>query len=158
MQVELVVAFPSMVIIDATVLFETHPHPGCVSIVDAYKGMVGLSVARGFTHKVRELFGGPRGCTHTTALLMAMAPVAIQSIWSMQASDARRSGRPMRLGAARSPEERERSWAASVNSCHVWDDEGEFVRQLRDGADIAVPIPMRRRFAELGVDPGGHRT
>ena len=64
-------------------LFETHPHTECVSIVDAYRGLVGLSITRGFTHKVRELFGGPRGCTHTTALLMAMAPVAVQCIWSM---------------------------------------------------------------------------
>jgi len=37
-----------------------------------------LSIARGFTHKVRGLFGGPRGCTHTTALSQAMAPEAIQ--------------------------------------------------------------------------------
>lgn len=153
MQVELLVGYPDMMIRDASVLFEMHPHPECVSIADAYRGLIGLSIARGFTHKVRELFGGPRGCTHTTALLMAMAPIAIQSIWSMNASTSRSSGSPMRRGAELSPEERERSWAASLNSCHVWDDDGELVASLRAGEDIGLPIPMRRRFEALGIDP-----
>ena len=48
--------------------------------------LVGLSIARGFTHRVRELFGGPRGCTHTTALLQAMAPIAMQCFWSMRSA------------------------------------------------------------------------
>ncbi len=153
MQVELVVGFPDMAVSGATVLFETHPHSECVSIVDAYRGLVGLSITRGFTHKVRELFGGPRGCTHTTALLLAMAPVAIQCIWSMTASDARRAGEPMRFGGQRSPEARERSSAASLNSCHVWDENGEFVTDLRAGKDVGVPIPMRRRAERLGLEP-----
>jgi hypothetical protein len=152
MQVELVVGFPDMAIREASVLFETHPHSECVSIVDSYRGLVGLSITRGFTHKVRELFGGPRGCTHTTALLMAMAPVAVQCIWSMNASNSRRNGLPMRR-ADLPPAERERSWAASLNSCHVWDEEGPFVASLRAGEDVGLPIPMRRRFESLGIDP-----
>ncbi len=154
MQVELEIAFPSMLILESSVLFEAHPHEECVSIIDAYSGLVGLSIARGFTHRVRELFGGPRGCTHTTALLMAMAPVAIQCIWSMQAAETRGTGEPMRRGADLSPEEREQRWAASLNSCHVWDNEGDLVRGLRNGVEVELPIPMRRRYAELGIEPG----
>ena len=154
MQVELEIAFPSMLILESSVLFEAHPHEECVSIIDAYRGLVGLSIARGFTHRVRELFGGPRGCTHTTALLMAMAPVAIQCIWSMQAAEARGTGESMRRGADLSPAEREQRWAASLNSCHVWDNEGDLVRGLRNGVEVELPIPMRRRFAELGIEPG----
>jgi len=154
MQVELEIAFPSMLILESSVLFEAHPHEECVSIIDAYSGLVGLSIARGFTHRVRELFGGPRGCTHTTALLMAMAPVAIQCIWSMQAAEARGTDQPMRRGADLSPEEREQRWAASLNSCHVWDNEGDLVRGLRNGVEVELPIPMRRRFVELGIEPG----
>lgn len=153
MQVELIVGFPDMTIRDASVLFEMHPHTECVSIVDAYRGLVGLSIARGFTHRVRELFGGPRGCTHTTALLLAMAPIAIQSIWSMHASNSRRSGLPTQRGGALSREERERSWAASLNSCHVWDADGPLVASLRAGGDIELPLPMRRRFEQRGIDP-----
>ena len=80
----------------AAVLFEAHPHDACGSIAPHYGELVGLSIARGFTHEVRQRFGGPRGCTHTTALLLAMAPVAIQCIWSMQVVDDREAGRPWR--------------------------------------------------------------
>jgi hypothetical protein len=83
MVVDLVVEFPSLKIVDAGIVMETHPHHECTKVVDHYKNLIGLSIARGFTHKVRELFGGPRACTHTTALLQAMAPVATQSMWSM---------------------------------------------------------------------------
>ena len=82
MIVDLTIAIPSLEIIAAKAVLEMHPHPACTRIEDHYDKLVGLSIARGFTHKVRELFGGPRGCTHTTALLQAMAPVAIQSMWS----------------------------------------------------------------------------
>lgn len=85
MIVALTVTMPEMIITDARVEFEVYPHGGCPAITTHYEKLVGLSIARGFTHKVRELFGGPRGCTHTTALLQAMAPVAIQSVWSMRA-------------------------------------------------------------------------
>ena len=96
MQVELEVSFPSLEITAAAVLFEAHPHETCGSIAPHYGSLVGLSIARGFTHEVRQRFGGPRGCTHTTALLLAMAPVAIQSIWSMQVVEDREAGRPWR--------------------------------------------------------------
>jgi hypothetical protein len=153
MQVELVIDFPSMTIAESTVLFEMHPHEECGSIADAYRGLVGLSITRGFTHKVRELFGGPRGCTHTTALLLAMAPVAIQCIWSMQASESRRTGSRMRRGQDLSPDELEWRWSASLNSCHVWAEDGALVENVRAGVEVGLPIPMRRRFEQLGIDP-----
>jgi hypothetical protein len=153
MQVELEVGFPSMEISAAEVLFEAHPHETCGSIAPHYGGLVGLSIARGFTHEVRRRFGGPRGCTHTTALLLAMAPVAIQSIWSMQVLDDRQSGRPWRRPRDLSSTERQQRWAATLNSCHVWDENGEFVEHLLSGGDLDVPIPMRRRLDALGIDP-----
>lgn len=153
MQVELQVAWPSMEIVAADVLFETHPHDTCGSIAEHYRGLVGLSIARGFTHEVRQRFGGPRGCTHTTALLMAMAPVAIQTIWSLRAAADRDQGRPWQRPSELSQEEREQRWAASLNSCHVWDETGEFARFVLGGGDVDVPIPIRRRFDQLGVDP-----
>ena len=100
MQIDLEIAFPTLEIVGAQVGIEVHPSAGCPSIESHYDKLVGLSIARGFTHKVRELFGGPRGCTHTTALLQAMAPVAVQCMWSMRASQAnavapcRKSRRP----------------------------------------------------------------
>ncbi len=94
MQVTLEVSFPDLEIVDVTVHFEAHPTSSCPSITQRYGNLVGLSIARGFTHRVRELFGGPRGCTHTTALSKATAPVAMQCFWSMRAAEAKLKGEP----------------------------------------------------------------
>ena len=139
MQVDLEVAYPSLEIVDAEVIFDAHPHTTCPDIVEHYRTLIGLSIARGFTHRVRELFGGPRGCTHTTALLLAMAPVAIQCMWSMRAAEQFR-------GDA-SPEQ---AVIANLNTCHVWAEDGEQVADIRAGRPMQVPVTMQRRLQELG--------
>jgi hypothetical protein len=151
MQVELRVAFPSLQITAAAVIFETHPHGICPNVVDHYGELVGLSIARGFTHKVRELFGGPRGCTHTTALLLAMAPVAIQCTWSMQGIRAQPTGGDLRRGAP-SPEDRQRMLLGNLNTCHVWAEDSEHVAAIRAGDPVELPITMRERFRRYGVE------
>jgi hypothetical protein len=152
MQVDLEVAFPSLEIVAANVVFETHPTETCPVITTHYEKLVGLSISRGFTHKVRELFGGPRGCTHTTALLQAMAPVAVQCFWSMSASDAKRKGGNMNFGPrAMSTEQRDASWRMNLNTCHVWAEDGAMVEQVTAGAPTSVPLFLRERMAELGI-------
>jgi hypothetical protein len=157
MVVDLVVQFPSMEIVDANVALETHPHPQCVRIEDHYRKLIGLSIARGFTHKVRELFGGPRGCTHTTALLQAMAPVAIQSIWSLQLSEDGLGG--VRVGAPRvvTPEQRQNMLRFNLNTCHVWDEEGEMMASVSAGEQVPPPLWAERRMVALGRDPAQWR-
>ena len=86
MVVDLVVRYPDLTITDAAVVFEAFPNAGCPGITTHYRELIGLSIARGFTHQVRERFGGPRGCTHTTALLQAMGPVAVQAVFGMRGS------------------------------------------------------------------------
>ncbi|HEY0519054.1 MAG TPA: DUF2889 domain-containing protein, partial [Ilumatobacteraceae bacterium] len=49
MIVDLTVAVPSLEIVDAKAVLETHPHPTCKRIEDHYGALVGLSIARGFT-------------------------------------------------------------------------------------------------------------
>ena len=149
MQLSFEVAFPSLEIVAAGVDFEAHPHETCPSIAEHYANLVGLSVARGFTHRVRELFGGPRGCTHTTALLQAMAPVAVQCFWSMQAATARRSGEPNPLTTQERGVGDDDSTKFVINSCHVWDENGPALAAKRDGTISTVPIPIRRRLDEL---------
>ena len=92
MQIEMKVKVPELEITSVQAGFETHPHTSCPRILDHYGNLVGLSIARGFTHKVRELFGGPRGCTHITALLQAMAPAVVQATWSMAVRKRRDDG------------------------------------------------------------------
>jgi hypothetical protein len=153
MQVDLEVAFPSLEIIDARVVFEAHPHTTCPAIIGSYQGLVGLSIARGFTHKVRELFGGPRGCTHTTALLLAMAPVAVQCTWSMRASNARRDGSEPWAADDVSAEQREAMLRSNLDTCHVWAGDGEHMAAIRAGRPVEVMLTLQRRLQERGLPP-----
>ncbi len=153
MTVELAVEYPSLTIVGVDVQFGTHPHAGCPGIAATYGGLVGLSISRGFTHKTRELFGGPRGCTHVTALLQAMAPAVVQSTWSMhirnQLDDAPdddvRAEAPAKDLAARQ--------LLNVGTCHIWAEDGEHVALVRKGEAARLGIPIRERLLELGQDP-----
>jgi hypothetical protein len=149
MQLSMEVAFPSLEIVGATVDFEAHPHGTCPTIVEHYGNLVGLSIARGFTHRVRELFGGPRGCTHTTALLQAMAPVAMQCFWSMRAAAAHEAGEPNPILSGDTEDE---GWKRIIGTCHVWDPEGDAVAARRNGEMGEVPVFLQRRLDELGLD------
>jgi hypothetical protein len=152
MVVELRIAYPSLEITDARVVLETHPHTSCTRIEDHYRSLIGLSIARGFTHKVRELFGGPRGCTHTTALLQAMAPVAVQTTWSMRAPVARDGVPPERRFTQ---EARTMALRANANTCHVWAEDGEMYDAVSRGEVIEIPLPVARRLRDLGREPTG---
>ncbi len=166
MVVDLFLDFPSLEITRADVVMEVTPHRSCVSIEPDYQQLVGLSIARGFSRKIKDLFGGPKGCTHIGALLQAMAPVAIQSMWSMQAIDD--DGTPVGIGnrvssfeSADDPEAaeeaRKRAFGFNVNTCHIWDAEGEQVAQLRAGQELDPPLWAVERLQELGRDPSEWR-
>lgn len=149
MQLDIEIAFPSLEIVDAGVLFETHPMPGCPTITEHYGELIGLSIARGFTHRVRELFGGPRGCTHITALLQAMAPVAMQCFWSMRAAAAREEGIDVGVGPGRDDD----NWRMNIGTCHMWAEDGDHVADLEAGKGFDIPVFLRTRLEELGRDP-----
>lgn len=150
MQLDLEISFPYLEIVDANVVFEMHPMDNCPTIIDHYQNLIGISIARGFTHKVRELFGGPRGCTHTTALLQAMAPVAVQCFWSMRAAGAREAGR----SDSPAPSADDQTWRMNIGSCHMWAEDGEEVERLESGqVGFSVPVFLRQRLDDLGLDP-----
>ena len=151
MQVDLTVTLHKMTIVAADVRFLTNPHTTCPKVAADYSNLVGLSITRGFTHKVRELFGGPRGCSHTTALLQAMGPVAVQSIWSLTALDMRKAGEPMFVGPNRQEpvEQRMKRVASNLNTCHVWAEGGEHIDAIRDGS-AALPLFALNRMRKLG--------
>ena len=151
MIVELQIVYPTFLIEKASVEFKNHPHLGCTNITDHYKKLEGMSIARGFNAKVRELFGSSRGCTHIGALLAAMAPVAIQTGWSMRVSSVVDID-----DASKSPEDfqeqRIKQFASTINTCHIWDEHGEMVSKVRRGEEIEMPLPVVRRLRDLGRD------
>ncbi len=150
MVVDLVVGFPTLEIESVEVVLDTHPDVMCPSIEPAFQQMVGLSIARGFGRKLTELFGGPRGCTHVVALLRAMAPTAIQSIYSMELADPDRD--PVEAWTRARSEARNDGAASTFvkNSCHVWADGGEKMRAAEAGEWTEVPIWIKNRLDELG--------
>lgn len=151
MIVELEIVYPSFLIEKASVEFKNHPHLGCTNITDHYKKLEGMSIARGFNAKVRELFGSSRGCTHIGALLAAMAPVAIQTGWSMRVSSVVDTD-----DSSKSPEDfqeqRIKQFASTINTCHIWDEHGEMVSKVRRGEEIEMPLPVVLRLRDLGRD------
>lgn len=152
MVVDLRITFPKMEIIDANVQFNDFPHDECPGIAATYKQLIGLSIARGFNKQVRELFGGSRGCTHTSALLQAMGPVAIQCSWSMRVVETVEGGQ-RRGREEMTPDMREMAFRSNINTCHIWDEDGDQVRRLRAGEDIGAPVSVTKRLAKLNRDP-----
>jgi hypothetical protein len=153
MTVELSVAYPSLEITDATVRFATFPQPSCPGISAAYESLVGVSIARGFTHKVRELFGGPRGCAHVTALLQAIAPAVVQSTWSMRVLNRRERPDAASPFGLDTPEGRRAAVLPNLDTCHVWAADGELVARVERGEMVTPGIPVRERLEALGLDP-----
>jgi hypothetical protein len=145
MILDLEIHFPTLVIQKANVQFNEHPHLGCTGITDHYKKLEGMSITRGFTAKVKELFAGPRGCTHTTALLQAMAPVAVQSMWSMRVASARARGVSLE-SMGEGPQT-----ASPVNTCHMWEESGELATAVREGREIEIPLSISKRLRSLGM-------
>lgn len=149
MIVEMEVVYPTFVIERAYAKFHQHPHLGCTDITDHYKKLEGMSIARGFNAKVKELFAGSRGCTHITALLSAMAPVAIQTGWSMRVT-AMNEGESSSNPSDAEREQREKQLAGTLNTCHMWDEAGELAARVRAGETIEIPLSVRKRLQELG--------
>lgn len=150
MVVDLTMAFPMLEIVDVGVSMNVTPHMGCTKIEPDYQKLVGLSIARGFSRKVKELFGGPSGCTHIGALLQAMAPVAVQSMWSMRAKGADASPS---IDDMADPEAKKAALAFNINSCHIWAEDGEQMNTILSGGSIGVPVWAENRMRELGRDP-----
>ena len=151
MIVELQIVYPTFLIEKASVEFKNHQHLSCTNITDHYKKLEGMSIARGFNAKVRELFGSSRGCTHIGALLAAMAPVAIQTGWSMRVGTAMASDDSAQ-SAQDLQEQRVKQFASTINTCHIWDENGAMIAKVRAGEEIEMPLPVVRRLRDLGRD------
>ena len=116
-----------MTITGVTVEMHTFPHMECPTIESAFDGLVGLSVARGYTREVQTRFGGPRGCTHLEHLARSLGPVVVQSITSLRARSVARGEAEdlLSTGMAGSP------WAR--DSCHIWAEAGIADQKLAAG-------------------------
>jgi Protein of unknown function (DUF2889) len=146
MQVELLVEAQTLTIVDVLVNMHVRPQLECSDILPAYDQLIGLSIARGFTHKVREMFGGPRACTHIGAMLNAMAPVAVQSLWAFFSIQ---SGQQAGDGERNAPTAD--SFERNRNTCHVWAEDGPMFEMLANGEEPPVPLWAIDRLGQKGI-------
>lgn len=149
MQLELVIHATTLVITSVDVFMHVHPQSYCPDALPNYDQLVGLSIARGFTNNVKQLFGGPRACTHIGALINAMAPVAIQAMWgfaSLQRDKAGRGSEPL------NEEERDAGRARNMNTCHVWATDGPMMELFAKSEPVPVALWAQRRLKDRGMD------
>jgi Protein of unknown function (DUF2889) len=148
MQLEMVINAATLTIVDVEVFMHVHPQTYCPDALPKYEQLIGLSIARGFTNNVKELFGGPRACTHIGALINAMAPVAVQTIWGFAALQREKSGRGSEPMTA---EERADGYKRNLNTCHVWAADGPMVKSLSGDEPMPVALWISRRLKDRGI-------
>jgi len=119
------VRISDMTITEATAEMHSFPHSECPAVVQAFAGLIGLSVARGYTREVQSRFGGPRGCTHLEQLARSLGPVVVQAVTSRRALAVNRGESQDLLSGSGSP------WAR--DSCHVWAEGGVADQKLAAG-------------------------
>lgn len=112
---------PDLRIMDVEVDMNHVPRDECLQTRTSLMPLIGHTIMPGFTQWVKKTLGGTRGCTHLNALLIAMAPAALQGFWNARV--ARRVGiREAAQGMA--PE-------YLIDTCWVWRSEGSLAEDLR---------------------------
>ncbi len=125
MELVVIVDLADLCITEADAVMHTFPHTECPGIAPSFSGLVGLSVARGYTRQVQSRFGGPRGCTHLEQLARSLGPVVVQSVTSRRALAVSLGEADDLVTGAGSP------WAR--DSCHIWAEGGVADRKMAAG-------------------------
>jgi hypothetical protein len=110
---------PDLTITDADAEMKRIPREGCPGALPGIQKLIGLRIISGFTQKVKDLIGDVKGCSHLTNLFLTLGPVAVQGYFAAYG----------RKGGARTPDNP--AFARVLNSCHVWREDGPYVRSLR---------------------------
>ncbi len=124
MVVRMKVRGPGLVIEAVDVEMPTVPRPECLETIHTLDPLVGMPIASGFTQKVKEMMGGPKGCTHLASLVLAMAPAAVQGAWTAVAQ------RPVEPGVYA-----DRAMNFLTDTCWVWRKGGPFENAIREQLD-----------------------
>lgn len=93
------------------------PFGVCRGAQQTLDGLIGLTIAKGWNKKVRDLLGGSKSCTHIMEMLGPMATTAYQGL------------APQRIERTNKPEN-EHLRRAKVDSCYAYSAEREIVARL----------------------------
>ena len=108
-------------VVDIEAVTEKSPFAICSTVAGDYKRLIGLTIGAGWNRAIKERLGGVRGCTHLTELLGPLATAAFQTIYPILARE-----QAERLRSH--PEERPIERPALLDTCHVFDTNGAYVR------------------------------
>ena len=139
MELRVTVRRDDLTIVGSVAHMHTFPHTECPVIEQAFAGLVGLSVARGYTREVQRRFGGPRGCTHLEQLARSLGPLVIQAVTSRRARSMAEGGAEEVMMPGSTP------WAR--DSCHIWAEGGVGDQKLAAGWR-----PGRGEYPALSVE------
>ncbi len=148
MQLRLEVQRTGLVITRAEARMLDFPHAECPGIAPAFAGLVGLSVAQGFTKEVQARFGRAKGCAHLEFLTRALAPVVIQAIPSaaLRREAPETAGRNVLDGT---------TWLG--DTCHLWAAGGIGAQKLAIGwrPGGRYPAPPLAELRAAAEEPSG---
>jgi len=152
MVLEVEVDRSTLTIVAAKADMQRFPHPECRTIEDAFGGLVGLNVTRGYNREVQARFGRALGCSHLEFLARAIGPVVVQAMTSTGARD---GTRPVPAAATAGgdggdPVVSATRWLA--DTCHLWAVGGVGEEKLAlgwrpgvDGYPSPTLVELRRR-------------
>jgi Protein of unknown function (DUF2889) len=98
------------------------PYAICGGAMPNFQRLVGEKVQSGWRKRVKELLGGPQGCTHLVELLGPVATVALQAIRPY-----RRYLVKKELAEGEEDPTVRRPW--QINTCYGWSSDNEVVRR-----------------------------
>jgi hypothetical protein len=111
------IEIPTFTVLEARAELSGAPFAGCPALPASAERLAGLSVAKGFTSAALERVGGPTGCAHLAALVIALTPAIPQASGALAGLVNLRPGQRRRTGATN----------AQVGSCHMWRADGPLV-------------------------------
>lgn len=131
MEIEVEISIPELRILSAQARMEAVPNEDCREIRDSINKIVGLSISRGFTKKVRDLLGESRGCLHLTNLVLVMGSAAAQALWTFYSSRKERE---------RTRRFKDLDAGLLLNSCWLWRPEGPYAAKLLGKKSAVITI------------------
>jgi len=81
-----------MLIHEAVAVTDAGPFTPCGDITHRFGELKGKRIGRGWTKTLKDVLGGPNGCTHHWELLGRLAMVAYQSTYSAKQNRPRKPG------------------------------------------------------------------
>ncbi len=102
------------VVRDIEMTTDAGPYRICPDITPNFSALKGVRIQPGWHQRLKEMFGGVKGCVHQAEMLGAMGTVAYQTLFS--------SRRKREAGSGAKP--------GIIESCHALKSDGEVVKRF----------------------------